>query len=200
MKKREIFNIFQNQGTLKSSKLFSFSMLIGISIPIFFVQSVSAGHQTFLTSAIPISSQSSTEIGQKRSLPSETTHISQLMGSGGSLRVSNGTNRNAYVKLVELRSRTLVGALYVKANSTLTLNQIPDGTYQVLFVLGEGWNPNTQSFTKNKYFAKFNQSLNFTTMQLGNSIQYRVFQLTLHPVAGGKARTSGVNEQEFNRY
>jgi hypothetical protein len=138
-------------------------------------------------------------ITKNLSIPSDTALVSQVI-SGGSLTVSNGTNSDAYVKLVEPLSRTLVGALYVNTNSTLTLNYIPDGNYQVLFVLGEGWDPNTQSFTTNKYFAKFDQSLNFTTMQLGNSIQYKAFQLTLHPVVNGNAMTSSVNEQEFNSY
>jgi hypothetical protein len=138
-------------------------------------------------------------LAQQRSLPSDPILISQAMG-GGSLEVSNGTNRDAYVKLVEPLSHTLVTAFHVKSNSTFTVNQIPDGTYRVIFALGKNWNPKTQSFTQSKSFAKFDKPLNFTTMQLSDRIQYRVFRITLHPVAGGKARTSGVNEQEFKRY
>ncbi|NJR76702.1 MAG: hypothetical protein HC773_30430 [Scytonema sp. CRU_2_7] len=112
---------------------------------------------------------------KKRSLPADPVFISQAI-SGGSLKVSNGTNRDAYVKLIEPTFRILVGTLYVKANTTLTLNQIPDGTYQVLFVLGEGWNPNTRSFSKNKSFSKFDKSLNFTTTPLVNGIEYSVLR------------------------
>jgi hypothetical protein len=195
----------QSQSALKGGKVVGFSVLVSVGLLVFFVRSALGSSQSPLLSLSPVISQPKplpnppTIMTKNRSLPSDTALVSQAMG-GGSLEVSNGTNRNAYVKLVEPRSGILVGALYVKANSASTLDQIPDGTYQVLFVLGEGWNPNTQSFTKNKSFAKFDQPLNFTTMQLGNRIEYRVFQITLHPVAGGKARTSGVNEQEFNRY
>jgi hypothetical protein len=137
---------------------------------------------------------------QNRSLPSGTTLLSQFQGGNGALTVSNGTKQDAFVKLVDPRSRTLIAAFFVKSGSTVTQQQIPDGNYQVLFVLGKGWNSTTQSFTKNKNFAKFDKSLDYTTTQLSGRIQYKVFKITLHPVAGGKARTSGVNEQEFNRY
>ncbi|WP_052672516.1 hypothetical protein [Aliterella atlantica] len=135
-------------------------------------------------------------MAKNRSLPAV---VSQAIG-GGSLKVSNGTSSDAYVKLVEPRSSTLVGSLYVKANSASTLDQIPDGTYQVLFVLGEGWNPNAQSFKKNKRFAKFDKLLNFTTTQLSNEIRYRAFRITLNPVVSGNTTTSRVNEREFDRY
>jgi hypothetical protein len=136
---------------------------------------------------------------QNRSQSSIPTLISQAMG-GGTLKVSNGTNRDAYVKLIEPKFQQLVSAFFVKSNSSYTLNPVPDGTYRVIFALGKSWNPTTQSFAQSKSFAKFDKPLNFTTVQLGNEIQYKVFQITLHPVVGGKARTSGVNEQEFKRY
>jgi hypothetical protein len=139
-------------------------------------------------------------LAQPRSLPSVITHISQFMGSGGSLTVSNGTGKDAFVKLVEPNSRTLVAAFFVKSGSSSTQQQIPDGTYKVLFVLGNGWNPNTQSFAKGKSFAKFDKSLNFMTMQVIGGVQYRAFKITLHPVRSGNATKSGVSEQEFNRY
>jgi hypothetical protein len=104
------------------------------------------------------------------------------------------------VKLIEPISRTLMAAFFVKSNSSFMQEQIPDGTYKVLFVLGNGWNVQTQSFTKNKSFAKFDKLLNFTTMQVSGGIQYKVFKITLHPVTGGKARTSGVSQKEFDSY
>jgi hypothetical protein len=155
--------------------------------------------------SVPVTSQTKTVpntpflAAQSRSLPSDPIFISQAMG-GGSLEVSNGTNRDAHVKFVEPLSRKLVAAFHVKSNSTFTVNQIPDGTYRVIFALGKNWNPKTQSFTQSKSFAKFDKPLNYTTMQLGNRIRYRAFRITLHPVPSGKARTSSVNEQEFKRY
>lgn len=194
----------QTQSALKSGKLIGFSFLVSISLLVFFARSALGSSPSPPLSSASVTSQPKPVpnppivMAKKRSLPSDTVLISQA--GGGSLKVSNGTNRDAYVKLIEPRSRILVGVFYVKSNSTFTLNQIPDGTYQVLFMLGEGWNPNTRSFTKNKRFAKFDKSLNFTTTPLINGIQYSAFQITLHPVVNGNTTTSGVNEQEFNRY
>ncbi len=133
-------------------------------------------------------------------LPSSTVLIPPTTIGGGSLKVINGTNRDAYIKLVEPRSRTLVAAFYVNSSSVFTLKQVPDGTYQLLFVLGENWDNKTQSFRGDKRFARFDRSLNFKTIQLDDRIRYSVFELTLNPVVGGNATTSGVAEQEFRRY
>ncbi len=195
---------FQIQSTLKSGKLIGFSFLVSVGLLVCSMRSALASSQSPSLSLSPVTSQPRLlpnpliVITKNRSLPSDTTLVSQAIGS--SLKVSNGTSRDAYVKLIEPRSRTLVGSLYVKAKSASTLNQIPDGTYHVLFVLGEGWNPKAQSFKKNKRFAKFDKPLNFTTVQLGNGIQYKGFQITLHPVVGGKVPAREVNEREFNRY
>jgi hypothetical protein len=167
---------------------------------LFLIQPVLFSSMPPLAEAMPSSNPKATLFtAKKRSLPSHTGFISQAMG-GGTLKVSNGTNRDAYVKLIEPNFQQLVSAFLVKSNSSYTLNPIPDGTYRVLFASGKNWNPKTQSFAQSKSFAKFDKLLNFTTVQLGNEIQYKVFQITLHPVAGGKARISGVNEQEFKRY
>jgi hypothetical protein len=166
-----------------------------------------SGHAQLSRSiSVPVTSQAKTVpnsfivVAQKRSLPSSPILVSQAMNGGGALTVSNGTNRDAYVKLIEPSSRTLMAAFFVKSNSSFVQEQIPDGTYKVLFVLGNGWNTQTQSFTKNKSFSKFDKPLNFTTMQMVGGIQYRVFKITLHPVPSGKARTSGVSQKEFDSY
>jgi hypothetical protein len=181
-------------------KIVSFSFLLGISFLTCFGNSVLAENNR----SPQISSKAITALSKPNiQLPTVTvakqsTLISQSMG--GALTVSNGTNRDAFVKLIEPNYGILVGAFFVKANSSYTLEQIPDGTYRVLFVLGQGWNPNTQTFTKNKHFARFDKSLPYITTQFGNSISFKAFKITLHPVVGGNTTTSGLNEQEFNRY
>jgi hypothetical protein len=102
--------------------------------------------------------------------------------------------------LVNPYSHGLVAAFHVQSNSSYTLEQIPDGTYQVLFELGLGWNPQTQGFSQNKSFARFDELLEYTTVQFGNQIQYRAFEVTLHTVLDGNASTSNVSEQEFKSY
>lgn len=199
-----ISSTLQIKSALKARKIISFSVLISIGLLVFSVRSVLAGSQSLPISSAAVTSQPKTVpnppivIAKNRSLSANAVLVSQAIG--GTLKVSNGTNRDAYVKLVDPHSRILVAAFFVKSNSTYMLEGITDGSYQVLFVLGNRWNPRTQSFTQNKRFAKFDKFLNYTTMQLSDGIQYRAFEITLNPVAGGNARTSRVNEREFNRY
>jgi hypothetical protein len=187
----KISSRLQTKSAGKGGKILSSIALVSLGLLIF---------------SAPVNSQSKTlpnspiVIAQKRSLPSETTLISQYTGSGGSLTVSNGTNQDAFVKLVEPASGTLVAEFFVESGSSFRQEQIPDGVYKVLFVLGNNWNANTQSFTKNKRFAKFDKPLNFTTTQVSDGIEYRAFKITLHSVSDGNASTSRVNEREFNRY
>lgn len=148
----------------------------------------------------PAVTNSPTVVAQNQSLPSSTVLVSPENGGRGSLKVINDTDSDAYIKLVEPSSRSLVGALYVKSNSTFSLKHIPDGTYEVLFALGENWDKKTRSFTVTNYFAKFDKSLEYTTTRSNNRIQYRAFQLTLNRVVGGNATTSSVGEQEFGSY
>jgi hypothetical protein len=204
MKSKESSTTGQTHSHFKGMEIVGFIILISIILPIFSVRNALANNQSPSITATSATSRSrtlpkpSTVVTQNRSQTLSTVLISQAMG--GALTVSNGTNRDAFVKLIEPNSGILLAGFFVKSNSSYTLEQIPDGTYRVLFALGQGWNPNTQVFTKNKQFAKFNKPLAYTTTQLSNSIQYKVFKITLHPVVGGQARTSGVSEQEFNRY
>jgi hypothetical protein len=200
-----VSSVLQTQSNFKCRQLIGLSILVSVGLLTFSIRSVLADTQLLPISSMHMTSQPKTilktpsVIALNPSLPSSPIFVSQ-MNSGGALTVSNGTNSDAYVKLVEPNSRTLVAAFYVKSTSSFTQEQIPDGTYKVLFVLGKGWNAQTQSFTKNKRFAKFDKLLNFTTTQMVGGIQYRVFKITLHPVPSGKAKTSGVSQKEFDGY
>lgn len=141
----------------------------------------------------PVASSPSVPL-QNRSLPSSKVLIPLSISGDGSLKVSNGTSRDAYLKLVDPASRKLVTAFYVKSKSDFTLKQIPDGKYQILFMSGEDWDAKAQSFTRNRSLQKFDQLLDFKTMQVEDQIRYMAFDLTLNPVPGGNATTSGLDE------
>lgn len=152
------------------------------------------------TFASPLASVQPSVSLQNRSLPASTVLVSPATSGNGSLKVANGTSRDTYIKLVDPVSRKSTAAFYIKASSTFTLKQIPDGTYQVLFMSGEDWDAQARSFTRSKSLKKFEKSLDFTTQQLTDKIRYTAFELTLNPVVGGNARTSEVDEQEFAQY
>lgn len=151
-------------------------------------------------SSLAIPSLPSPVVLQNRSLPASKVLVSPVTNGTGTLKISNGTERDAYVKLVESSSRKLVAALYVKAKTDFTTEQIPDGIYELLFVTGEDWDAKAKSFTRGKSFTKFDNSLDFVTRQQADGTRYTIIEVTLNPVVNGNARLSGVDEQEFGQY
>jgi hypothetical protein len=139
-------------------------------------------------------------VAKNRKLPSNTVLKRPASKGRGSLKVDNGTNRDAYLKLVA--SSKLVAAFYVKANSVYTLKRIPDNNYQLLFVSGEDWDAKTRTFTRDATFTKFDEDLKFVTTRQTRGrniyIRYSVFSVTLHSVVNGDAKTSAIAEGEFN--
>jgi hypothetical protein len=137
---------------------------------------------------------------KNRSLSSNTVLKKPARRGLGSLQVSNGNSQDAYLKLVD--SAKLVAAFYVKSNSTFTLKRIPDGVYQLLFVSGDDWDGKTRTFTKNASFTKFDRDLEFVTSRQtkGRRIytRYSRFRVTLNPVIDGTAKTSAIDDREFN--
>jgi hypothetical protein len=139
-------------------------------------------------------------VPNNRSLPSSTVLKKPARRGPGSLQVANGNSQDAYLKLAD--SSKLVAAFYVKSNSTFTLKRIPDGVYQLLFVSGDDWDAKTKTFTRNASFTKFDRDLEFVTSRQtkGGRIytRYTRFRVTLNPVIDGTAKTSAIDDREFN--
>jgi hypothetical protein len=105
----------RNRSVVKGEKIAGMSACIGLCLLIVSICNVATARQP--------SPLVSTYTTSGSSLPLSTILISQAMG--GALTVSNGTGRDAHVKLIEPSSRVLVGSFLVKSNSSYTLEQIP---------------------------------------------------------------------------
>jgi hypothetical protein len=66
----------------------------------------------------------------------------------------DGTSTDAFIKVIDLHSHRLVSAFYDKSTSTPVI-PVPDGTYEVQYFRGEGWDSKTLSFTRNKSFSSY---------------------------------------------
>jgi len=129
--------------------------------------------------------------------PANGTIISRAMGSGeGELRISNGRAQDALVALTGVNSGTPLLAIYVRANSSTTVRNIADRTYDVYFSHGNDWDSHSKRFTANVSHMKFRDSLSFVT----TSMQYSIWEITVHAVAGGKAATDYVNPDRFPKF
>jgi len=127
------------------------------------------------------------------------------LGEGhGRLKIVNGTYLHAIAKLVDTNEDRAVHTLLIRSEHEATIESIPEGRYRLVFALGKGWNQERQRFYEANSFAKFDDPLVFTTTRRQRSDgaydYYSVLEVTLHPVAGGNARTSHISDEEFFGY
>jgi hypothetical protein len=110
----------------------------------------------------------------------------------GHLTVENGLDLDAVAVLSWPDARPVV-AVYIQNHDQFTITGIPDGTYDLFFTLGEDWDSEQAKFTRRKSLSRFDDPFPFTT----TATTYRVWSVTLHPVAGGTAETEPLSEEEF---
>jgi hypothetical protein len=110
----------------------------------------------------------------------------------GSVSIKNGSGRNARVYLTPSGTKEVVKEIFISAGSEGDLVGIGDGSYTLFFAF----------FDENRKVVarqRFDNTLNFTSSPSGRGIQYSTYKVTLHPVAGGNARTFSVDESDFPR-
>ncbi|WP_329079963.1 MULTISPECIES: hypothetical protein [unclassified Streptosporangium] len=115
----------------------------------------------------------------------------RISGGRGKLKVKNGTSRDAVVTLVRGRSKAI--SIYVRARSTASVTDVRDGTYTIFFTSGHNFNVSRGRFTRTPSYQRFDRRLRFTS----TSTSWSIATLTLNPVRGGNARTTGVNPNDF---
>src|SRR5262249_12424278 len=118
----------------------------------------------------------------------------------GIMMVENGTHQDALVKIVPSGANTASCVFYVAAGRQAHITFVPDGIYSILFALGRDWDPITTSFRNPRSFRRFDDVLNFESYYDAYASHHSSYELTLHTVPGGRARTSGMAEAEFDRY
>jgi hypothetical protein len=111
----------------------------------------------------------------------------------GTLKISNYTNHDAAVKLKTWAGRT-ARFVYVRAMSDFTVAKISPGEYMLQFTTGRDWNANELAFREERAFATFDQMLSFTY----DGASYSTYEITLHAVANGNVRETGISAEEFS--
>ncbi|MDR3665486.1 MAG: hypothetical protein P4L35_01465 [Ignavibacteriaceae bacterium] len=119
----------------------------------------------------------------------------------GLLNIKNGTSYDAVAKLVNIATHKSVLTIYIRRNSDLNIEKINDGNYRLYFVLGKNYDENQNIFLEDCSYSVFEEVFNFITysneVEGGENINYSLFEVTLHPVIGGTARTNTVSKEEF---
>jgi hypothetical protein len=181
-----------------------------ISLVIFFIILISLGNESLPTTqnqtkTNTINSSTNTAINYN-SLPNGTIIYSSspYLTGEGELNIDNGTDYDTVVKLIRTSTNTSIDTVYIKAKNSYKIDKILDGSYTLLFMHGKGWDDGTKTFLAEKSYSKFVDNFNFITTEItkSNGIYDRttIFEVTLHPVYGGTARTDGIPEEEFSKY
>lgn len=129
------------------------------------------------------------------SLPSGTEIMPPRGTKGlGTLRIINGTDQDAVVKLVgSTVPRTTYRFVYTRANSEATIKGVGPGTYVLKFGLGVDWDQRSLRFLRNRSYFQFVDPLHFQETKT----RYAEYEFTLHRVPGGTAHTTTIDESTF---
>ena len=136
-----------------------------------------------------------------RSLPTGTTFVQQIGGGHGRLKVENGTNYDALIKIFA-SDRRIVASCYVRAGDYLLYDQVPDDRYAVLYSTGEDWDGDAQQFTRKSTYSRMDKIFEFRTTSERNSsgvqTSYTEEIITLNIEENGNLPIEEISAAQFN--
>ena len=141
------------------------------------------------------------------SLPNGSNVAPPRGGRGlGELTIRNGTPRDAVAKLVlvgQAGTRAPDGQVlrfvYIRANSDVTIREIDAGAYHLRFGTGSDWDVIARKFRRDTSYSEFVDAFDYRETPTATGTQYSVYEVTLNPVVGGTAHTSGIDEARFGQ-
>lgn len=126
----------------------------------------------------------------------------QALGGRGKLTLDNGLTDDAYVKMIS--GQRLVTSFYVQGGKKFTFDHVPDGVYTLIYCTGFNWDADRRDFERDRKAHRYDDPLFYTTTRRteGRMIitSTGVITLTLHKVHDGKAKTTDIPLDEFDRY
>lgn len=204
-KPQKIYYAYQYDKWKRIKKIFLISVGLGVILVLAILIELS-NNQTIKTNDQSPTQASSQPAVHKPiiSLPNGTiiNSVPGYFNGLGKLSIENGTDLDSVAKLIN-SSKKSIFTVFIKADNNYTINGIVIGRYELFFAHGRDWNSSTNSFLLNRSFSKFEDSFDFTVHDEyrsdGTYQVYSTYDVTLHPVVGGKAKTDSVSEDEFTQ-
>lgn len=110
----------------------------------------------------------------------------------GVLIVENGTEFDGVIRLVNRQTMLTERAVFIQAGDKATVTGIGRGTFILKY--GLGWGLTEQgTFDRYGHYGQFERELVFSETRQ----QATVYEVTLHKVASGDARTRDISEEDF---
>jgi hypothetical protein len=122
--------------------------------------------------------------------------------------VINGSSHHAIAKVIDIVTDAKVLTVAIQAGEHLKIPAIPDGTYDVIFALGDRVYPGSDRFVKPLGFSKFDQPFKFSTRTTATKTEESTddqtsptkLEVTLTPVIDGNITTTSISQRQFERY
>jgi hypothetical protein len=130
-----------------------------------------------------------------RRLPTGHLVLDHRSTGENQLEVNNDAEQDAVVTLAQ-GGRSIL-SVYVGSKQKFTADRIGDGTYDIYFTSGTDWDEQLRAFTRTCEFARFDEPTTFVSTRSGNTIYYRIWQISLMPRIGGNAPVSQVDPKDF---
>lgn len=131
---------------------------------------------------------------QTRQLANGTFVKKGTRNGSGQFKIDNkGGTTDVSVSLVPAGTKASAFTVYVRAGANVTVRGVKDATYEVYLAEGVDWDPATPGFTRECGFAKFDDTLKFST----SGGRYTIWTITLQPSSGGNAATGRVKPEDY---
>lgn len=116
------------------------------------------------------------------------TYVKTMTRNGlGKLAMYNDSELDAVIGLRTL-DRSKSALVYVRAGGNFTITSVPDGTYYVVYLLGEDYDKAAGVFTRESDgWMRFESSAVFKTVSVSGGKQYSIITIRLQPATGGNA-------------
>lgn len=111
----------------------------------------------------------------------------------GEVKAENGLDQDGMLTLA--RDGAAVRSVYVHAHDTATLSGVADGSYEVWFTTGDGWNADLERFTANTDYERFPGVSDFSTTR----DEYSIWTFTLQETPDGNVTTQPVDPAQYPR-
>jgi hypothetical protein len=109
------------------------------------------------------------------------------------LEITNGTNFDAAVRLVDNSTNGTSRFVYIRAMNDYTIEGVEPGTYSLLFATGSDWIATCADFQRDEDIREFEQPLVFEQ----NEEHVTHYKVSLHRVLHGNARTKKIDRKRF---
>lgn len=117
-------------------------------------------------------------------------------GGLGRLRVANGTEFDAVAVLIDDATDVPRRAIFVRTRESGAMTSVPPGRYRLRFQLGSEWLAERR-FCRTRGTSEFDDAFDFKEIESDRGTKYRAYEVTLHAVPQGRARTHVVSDERF---